>query len=96
MFEEWRSKQDRAVEAGQPECPLIEYADFTQYKTIIERRDNWARVFKAVFRRPDDIRESFQRMFPLRIASMHARAIEPDDELLLMVETRRMLKAITN
>jgi hypothetical protein len=96
MLEEWRSKQVKAMEAGQPECSLIEYADFTQYKTIIERRDNWARVFKAVFRRQDDIRESFQRMFPLRIATMHARPIEHDDELLLMVETRRLLKAISN
>ena len=96
MFEEWRSKQVKAMDAGQPECPLIEYADFTQYKAIIERNDNWVRVFKRVFRRQDDVRESFQRLFPLRIATMHARPIEHDDELLLMVETRRLLKVISN
>jgi hypothetical protein len=96
MYEDWRGKQAKAVEAGQPECPLIEYADFGHYKAIIERKDNWVRVFKPVFRRSDDVRESFQRMFPLRIATMHARPLEHDDELLLLVETGRLLKAIRN
>jgi hypothetical protein len=96
MFEDWRAKQAKATEAGQPECPLIEYADFTHYRTIIERKDNWLRVFKRVFGRQDDVRESFQRLFPLRIATMHARPIEQDDELLLLVETARLLKAIRN
>lgn len=79
---------------GCPEEPLINYADFTEYKAIIERRDNWSAVFKSVFGRPEDIRESFQRMFPVRIATMHARLITSDDELLLLVETRRILRAI--
>jgi hypothetical protein len=94
MLDGWIAKRDKAMNDGQPAEPLINYADFTEYKAIIERRDNWSSVFKPVFGRPEDIRESFQRMFPLRIATMHARLITSDDELLLMVETRRILRAI--
>lgn len=44
--------------------------------------------------RTKDIRESLQRLFPVRIATMHARLTTRDDELLLLVEPKRVLKAI--
>jgi len=94
MLDAWIDKRDKAVKGGQPEQPLIDYADFADYRPIIERKDNWATVFKPVFGRADDIRESFQRLFPVRIATMHARIVTQDDELLLLVETKRVLKAI--
>ncbi len=94
MLDSWHDKRDKAVKAGEAEQALIEYADFTDYRAIIERKDNWAKVFKPVFGRPEDVRESFQRLFPVRIATMHARILTLDDELLLRVETRRVLKAI--
>lgn len=95
MLEAWIEKRDKAVRAGEVEQNLIDYADFTDYKAIIERKDNWNQVFKHVFLRSDDVRESFQRLFPVRIATMHARLVTKDDHLLLLVETRRVLKAIT-
>ena len=70
MRDSWIEKKDKAVGAGNPEFPLIDYADFTDYKVIIERRDNWDAVFKAVFGRIEDVRESFQRLFHVRIAIM--------------------------
>ena len=94
MLDAWVDRRDKAVKGGQPEQPLIDYADFADYRPIIERKDNWATVFKPVFGRADDIRESFQRLFPVRIATMHARIITQDDEMLLLVETKRVLKAI--
>lgn len=94
MLDAWVDKRDKAVKGGQPEQPLIDYADFADYRPIIERKDNWASVFKPVFGRADDVRESFQRLFPVRIATMHARIVTQDDELLLLVETKRVLKAI--
>ena len=75
------------------EQPLIAYADFSDYIRIIERKDNWARVFKAIFKRPSDVQESFIRLFPVRNITMHARLITLDDELLLRVETRRLINA---
>jgi hypothetical protein len=96
MLESWQEKRAKALKEGQPERPLIEYADFSDYKQIIENKGNWGSVFRSVFGRQEDVRESFQRLFPLRIATMHARIVTQDDELLLWVETRRLMKAIRN
>jgi len=38
--------------------------------------------------------ESFQRLYPIGIDTMHARPITLDDELLLYVEARRLMKMI--
>lgn len=35
--------------------PLIDYADFTDHKGIIERNDYWEAVFKTVFGWKEDI-----------------------------------------
>lgn len=94
ILDAWRTKRDTAVKTGEAERPLIAYADFTDYRQIIERSDNWKVVFKPIFGRPEDVRESFQRLFPVRIATMHARIVTLDDELLLLVETKRVLRAI--
>jgi hypothetical protein len=90
----WEDKRGRARDAGEQERPLISYADFADYVVIITRRDNWDAVFKPVFRRAESVRESFQRLYPLRIATMHARSISQDDELFLYVEVKRLLSAI--
>jgi hypothetical protein len=42
------------------------------------------------FRREEDVRESFQRLHPLRIATMHARLLTQDDEVFLSVEVNRI------
>lgn len=55
---------------------------------------NWETVFKGIFGRREDVRESFQRLYPIRNATMHAGILTLDDELFLRVETRRILKAI--
>ena len=92
--QEWRDKQERAREEGEPERPLIAYADFTDYETIIVRNDNWTDVFKPVFRRKTLVHESFRRLYPIRVCTMHSRLITQDDELYLHAETQRILTAI--
>jgi len=62
--------------------------------TIITRRDNWEAVFKPIFCRAESVIESFQRLYPIRICTMHARVITQDDELYLYVEVKRLLAAI--
>jgi hypothetical protein len=94
MIEKWIEKRDKARANGEPDQPLINFADFTDYVLIIQKRDNWSKVFEATFRRAEDIRESFYRLFPIRIVAMHSRIVTLDDELLLKVESRRVLKAI--
>lgn len=91
---DWLEKQQRARKNGEPDCPPIAYADFTHYEQIILRGDNWKDVFAAVFKRTTLVQESFQRLYPIRVCTMHARMITQDDELYLHVETKRLLAAI--
>ena len=94
LYDKWREKKARAKSAGAREWPLIAYADFTDYVAIICKRDNWCEVFASYFGRPEDVRESFQRLYPVRLDTMHARPITQDDELLLYVETQRLVKVV--
>ena len=58
------------------------------------RKDNWQKVFEPIFGRAAFVQETFQRIYPIRICTMHARLITQDDELYLYVETKRILAAI--
>ena len=91
--QQWLHKQQKDKDNGEPERPLIDYADFTDYLPIITRRDNWKNVFQPIFGRITSVQESFQRLYPIRICTMHARLITHDDELYLYVETKRILAA---
>ena len=91
---DWKDKRTKALDSGEPERPLIAYADFTDYVQLIVRRDNWDEVFESVFRRKALVQESLQRLYPIRICTMHARIISQDDELYLHAETRRLLIAM--
>ncbi len=94
MRQEWIDKRDRARPKDKKDRPLIAYADFTDYERIICQKGNWKSAFKPVFRRDDFVRESLQRLYPIRICTMHARLITQDDELYLYVEVKRFLSAI--
>ena len=94
LYDQWAEKKRNAESAGASVRPLIAYADFTDYERVICKRDNWREVFEAIFGRPESLRESLQRLYPIRLDTMHARLITQDDELLLYVETRRLMKVI--
>ena len=95
MYQSWKKKKG-AVQAQRPECPLVAYADFNDYIDIITRKDNWRQVFECYFERKEDVRESFQRLRPIRLDTMHARPVSQDDELLLYVEVKRIMSAVAN
>lgn len=90
----WKEKREKAIHSGQAPGLLLDFADFTDYKKIIERSDNWEKVFKTVFGRKEDIQESFMRLQPVRITTMHSRVVTKEDYLLLLVEAKRVLVAI--
>ena len=89
---QWLAKQRKDSDAQR--WPLIAYADFTDYVTIITRKDNWQALFEPVFQQKMSVQESFRRLYPIRLATMHARPITHDDELYLFVEINRILSAI--
>jgi len=94
MLDSWKNAKQAALARGGEDEPLIAYADFTDYIKIIERNDNWKRVFAPIFNRRESVQESFFRLFPIRISVAHARIITLDDEMYLRVELHRIGKAI--
>jgi HEPN superfamily Swt1-like protein len=91
MYEKWQEKK-RAQYARARNRPLIAYADFNDYPLVICKGDNWREVFAPFYNRQESVRESFQRLHPVRLDTMHARPITQYDELLLYVETQHLLK----
>ena len=75
MLKDWLEKQQRARDTGEPHRPAIAYADFTHYQQIILCKDNWRDVFASVFTRKTLVQESFQRLHPIRVCTMHARIV---------------------
>ena len=92
--EDWKRKKVQAHNKGAGDHRLIAYADFTHYEKIILQRNNWGQVFGQVFGRKTLIQESFQRLYPIRLCTMHGRVITQEDELFLYVETTRLLRAM--
>ena len=93
LHDKWKEKKLIAEKAGRPSRPLIEYAHFTEYVEIVCRADNWP-LFVSAFRNQASFRESMQRLYPIRIATMPARIITQSDELYLYVEVRRLTEAM--
>jgi hypothetical protein len=96
MLESWESKKSRAENGGLVFTTFIEAADFADYEAIICRKDHWREVFQRTFQRPESVRESFQRLYPIRLACMHARFVTKEDVLYVLAESMRLLNAIRN
>lgn len=94
ILESWERKKSQAESAGVVLTTFIEVADFTDYDQIICRKDHWRDVFQGRFKRQESVRESFQRLHPIRLATMHARLVTKEDELYVLAESRRLLGAI--
>ncbi|MER8839183.1 hypothetical protein NKH86_10505 [Mesorhizobium sp. M0913] len=90
LYEEWISK--KAKDTSGVSWPLISYADFTDYERIICKQDNWKAIFAHHFKRQELVRESLQRIYPSRLATMHARPLMPEDELFVFVEIKRLVR----
>lgn len=94
IYEAWQRKRQEAVKKGRKEEKLINYSDFSDYVKIIERSENWREIFEPLFVRKTNAQESFYRLQPLRIDVAHYRVVTKEDYLLVLVESRRILKAI--
>ena len=94
ILSDWKTKRQLASREDGREFPLIAYSDFSDYMQIIVRKDNWNDIFGTDFKYKSSVEESFRRLYPIRLATMHSRIITQDDELYLFVEMKRILKAI--
>jgi hypothetical protein len=93
LYEDWEFKKHRAESNGIT-LTYIEVADFADYETIICKQDHWREVFETRFKKKESVRESFQRLQPIRVTTMHGRIVTNEDELYLAAETARLLSAI--
>ena len=93
LYENWEFKKRRAESTGII-LTFIEVADFTDYETIICKQDHWREVFETRFKKKESVRESLQRLQPIRLAAMHARIVTKEDELYLIAEVVRLCSAI--
>ena len=87
MYKRWREKRENAILAGESQELLIDYADFTDYVTIITQRNNWAELFEVYFRRAEFVRESLHRLHPIRVCTMHSRILSQKMWQILQMET---------
>jgi hypothetical protein len=94
IYQLWIQKREKAIQRGAKPEHLIQYAGFTEYADLITRADNWDEVFKNVFGRPESVRESFFRLAPVRLCTMHARPITKTELMLATAEITRLLIAI--
>lgn len=94
IYQLWIQKRDKAIQSEVKPERLIHYADFTEYADLITKTDNWNEVFKNVFGRPESVRESFFRLTPVRLCTMHARPITKTELMLATAEITRLLIAI--
>lgn len=91
----WLNRQQEAKRNGDPKCPLIAYAAFTDYVKVITQDGNWQDAFESTFSRKDSVQESFRRLVPIRNCVMHhTKPITHVDVFYLEAETHRILKAI--
>ena len=74
--------------------PLLAFTQFTDYELMICQEDHWNEVFRSVFKSREYLRESLQRLYPIRNDTMMGRPITKQDELLLYVETNRLIRAM--
>ncbi len=93
LYEQWEFKKQKAESNG-VSLTFIEVADFTDYETIICKQDHWREIFETRFKKKASVRESLQRLQPIRMATMHARIVTKEDELYLVAEVVRLFSAI--
>lgn len=95
MLADWKEKAEKLKAQGRPVERLIEAADFTDYVQIICRSDDFRLLFVAGFQSEvGSVRESFNRLMPLRLATMHARVVTKQDLLYLVSESTRLFSAM--
>lgn len=94
IYQGWVAKRDAEVSSGLKSQKLIHYIDFREYADLITKADNWPEVFKDIFQREENVREAFARLGPVRVCTMHARAITKTEFTLAAAEITRLLIAI--
>lgn len=91
----WEQRKESDLAAGGGgKAHVMEFSDLGDCLAIIIRGDNWRGLFSFHFNSKESIKESLQRLLPIRNAIAHSRAVTEIDELYVRVETHRVMTAI--
>ena len=94
MYSNWLEKKNKSLKQGRSsEIALIEFADFTDYVQLIVSSTNWG-IFEPFFRHKNIAEASFQRLFPYRLDTMHARTVPKEDLLIIAGDCQWLLKCL--
>lgn len=94
MYNGWKEKHAEAVRKGRdPATALIEFADFTDYTPLITSNLNW-KIFEPFFGNKMLTQASFQRLFPYRLDTMHARAFAQEELVIVAGDCQWLLKRL--
>nr|WP_274519529.1 Swt1 family HEPN domain-containing protein [Nitrospira moscoviensis] len=96
MYGKWAEKRQKARASGESSERLIDYADFTDYVSIISQNNNWNEVFRSQFGRLQFVQESLYRLQPVRVCTMHSRILTREMWLILQTETMLLSERMWN
>ncbi len=74
--------------------PLLYYANFMELMHIIIEGKNWNEAFQRFFVSKQDFQVSMQRLAPVRNTIGHNRPLVRTDQLILLAEDSRILRAL--
>lgn len=96
MYNDWIEKKGYAVKNGHASsAELIEFADFTDYGTVIVNKKNW-KVFEPFFKNKLITQTSFQRLFPYRINIMHSRPFAKGELIIIAGDCEWLLQRLNS
>jgi len=80
--------------SAEQKADLIDYIDFSGYRKIILKRDNWEKVFKHVFRDKTITEAKFKELENIRNKVMHFRSLTPIEKDKLKLYVKDILKYV--
>jgi hypothetical protein len=90
LVKKWTNRRAESIADGENAVELMFYADFQDYRAILEHEDNWSVLFVTIFPDRDEIISSLHRLNAVRRPTMHARAITSELLRVLKAEIARL------
>lgn len=90
----WQDRKAGEHEQRGDSFPLLYYADFMELMHIICEGKNWKEAFGQFFVSKQDFQVSMQRLGPVRNTIGHNRPLIRTDQLILLAEGTRLLRAL--
>lgn len=90
----WQDRKTAEHDQRGDSFPLLYYADFMELMHIIIEGKNWSDAFGRFFVSKQDFQVSMQRLAPVRNTIGHNRPLVRTDQLILLAEGSRILRAL--